>query len=395
MNKAYEKTWQELLAYEGEVLGYLKRAVEDGELARDLFQEVYFQALLNLPQLKPERSLKNWLFTVARNKVINYFRDVGRRRKAPLTEQMSQSENLDTPDHEAIEFALNALPERQRRIFLLREIEGLNYKELSETFGLSTSAVTSLLNRARRNFKKNFQLFFLPKWLQDEAHQLPIDDLLRFVKPEFTDRPVLNHLINRSQKYFSALRLQWDQVRQQFFSLQDLQQLLQQLPDLKTKTVLDAGCATGMVAIHCALKAHKVVALDLNDKFVALLAQTKKILHLQNLSVVRADLRKLPLGATTIDLIFTVLVLHHLPRPQGWFENAARVLKKRGFLVVVEFERHNNKQLADTMHDIWLGFNPSTLKNWAKHNGLHCLNTQGWISKSGVAVRWYIFQKNS
>ncbi|APF18673.1 RNA polymerase, sigma-24 subunit, ECF subfamily [Caldithrix abyssi DSM 13497] len=394
MNKKYRKIWQVLHSYEGEILGYLKRAVEDGEVARDLFQEVYYQALVNLDRLNPDRSLKNWLYTVARNKVINYYRDQNRRAAQPLE---AHHQTLDAPhaktDDEAIQFALQALPERQRKIFLLREIEELDYRQLASEFRLSEAAVTSLLSRARNNFKKQYQLFFLPDWLKRAARQLPLEDVLRFVKPEVTDQPILRNIFEQSQRYFSNIRQQWDLVREQFFTLDHLHQIFSELPELENKTVLDAGSATGMVAINCALKARQVIAVDINRRFVRYLRHIQRTLGLQNLWVVRADLRTIPLRPQSVDLIFATLVLHHLPHPPGWFETAAMLLKAKGHLVIVDFERHNNRQLADTMHDIWLGFAPAAVERWAKDNQMKLAASQQWHSRAGLAVRRYLFEK--
>ena len=394
MNKDYQKVWQELLGFQAEILGYLKRSVEDGEVARDLFQEVYYQALVNLPKLRADRSLKNWLYTVARNKVINYLRDHRRRKMVVFDDQyISDAPQRVAHDSEAVQYALQALPERQRKILLLRELEHLNYQNLAREFALSEAAVTSLLKRARDNFKKHYQLFFLPERLKKEAHLLPIEDLLRFVNPEVTDRPIIQNLIQRSQKYFSDINRQWDDLREQFFSPDHLQRILKHLPRLNDKTILDAGSATGMVAINCALKAKQVVAIDLNRRFTGYLNEIKKLLMLNTLTVIQGDLRRTPLRPQRFDLIFTVLVLHHLPQPQQWFSDAARLLKNGGHLIVVEFERHTDKQLADTMHDLWLGFNPSLIERWGKSNHLQLTFSESWSSKPGLNVRWYLLKK--
>ncbi len=394
MNKEYQKVWQQLRQYEGEILGFIKQSVEDGEVARDLFQDVYYQALLHLPELNPERSLKNWLYTVARNRVLNYFRDSSRRTYQEVQEHHQITDaQFSEVDQEAVQFALKALPERQRKVFLLREIEELDYQTLAKEMNLSEAALTSLLNRARKNFKKHYQLFFLPAWLQNESSTLPLDDLLRFVRPENTDHPILTEVLKKSQSYFSRLKQHWDPIRAQFFRLEHLQNIFKHLPDLSQRIVLDAGSATGMVALNCALKAQKVIALDLNKKFVQHLQQTARTLGLKNLINLQADLRKTPVWHDSIDVIFTVLVLHHLPQPQKWFKTAFQILKPGGQLVVVEFERHHNKQLADTMHDLWLGFQPSLIKRWAKENNLELKTSEQWLSKPGVPVRWYLFVK--
>ncbi len=393
MNKERQKVWQLLRSYEGDVLGYLKQAVGDGETARDIFQEVYLKALENLEHLDARRSLKNWLLTVARNRVLNYYRDSTRFQFKKVEEQDLVSGQGELKEDPGLRFALSQLPPRQRKIFLQRELEELSYQQLAEAFGMSVSAVTSLLKRARENVKKQYRLFYLPDWARKNGHDLPVEDLIRFVKPEGLQEQALVQALEQSQRYFSAVRARWDHLRDRFFSQDRLSAILQFLQPLQSKTILDAGSGTGMVAVNAAIMARRVLALEINAGMIAHLNRLKKQLVLKNLHIVRNDIRRLCVRRATIDAVFSVLVLHHLPQPGLWFNIAANSLKPNGHLVVVEFNRHGDKQLADTMHDLWLGFNPDLIKKWAKKCNLNCVYFEEWKSAEGVPVFVQIFKK--
>ncbi len=394
MIKKTQKIWHILLSFQGEVFGYLKQALGDGEIAKDLFQEVYLRALQHLDELDEQRSLKAWLMTVSRHLVVNYYRDSRRRTFVRLDEQTggSTSARWVTGD-EAVEQALKTLPERQRQVLLRRELDGVSYEALAREFNLSLSALTSLLKRARENLKRHYQLFFLPEWVRKGVRDLPLDDLLRFVSEAPLSSDVMHQVQEESQRFFSRIRHRWDTLRNRFFPQERLEGIFAALEIPGDSVVLDAGSGTGMVAVKAALRARKVIALELNRQMVRQLRQLRKQLGLFNLSIVRADMRRLCLTSESVDFVFATLVLHHLPRPQHWLKETARVLKPGGRFVVVDFDRHGNKQLADTMHDLWLGFPPHVLRRWAEEAGLHEVAGESWQSDEGLPVYYRIFEK--
>jgi len=389
-----ERIWQQLRAYEGDVLGYLKGALGDGEIAKDLFQEVYLSALQHLHSLDEKRSLKAWLMTVARNRVLNYFRDSSRRTFLTVNESTIVTENQAAQyDDEAMRYALEHLPERQRTVLLKRELEGMSYETLAAIMGLTPAAVTSLLKRARENLKRLYRLYFLPDWVRDNPHKLPIDDLLRLVPRENTVRDVLFEMQKESQRYFTRVRWRWDDLHERFFPEEQLNRILSGLGDLRQARVLDAGSGSGKVAAKAALRAGEVVAADLNAPMLERLRELKRTLTLASLKLVRCDLRRLCFKSECFRVVFAALVLHHLPRPEVWIKEAARILQAGGFLVVVDFDRHGNKEFADIMHDLWLGFPPALVERWARQSGLRLLRQQDWQSSEGIPVYAQIFGK--
>jgi RNA polymerase sigma factor (sigma-70 family) len=110
-----DKLWQELFSHEAAVFAFVKSAVGDADIARDLFQDIYLSALKNLPGLDPTRSLKNWLYTTARNRVINYFHHHKRRDYAEFDEQLSHIRINDSVDKDLVSEVLNSIPERQKK----------------------------------------------------------------------------------------------------------------------------------------------------------------------------------------------------------------------------------------------------------------------------------------
>ena len=105
--------------------------------------------------------------------------------------------------------------------------------------------------------------------------------------------------------------------------------------------------------------------MDIHYAMTGELLKTKSELNLKNLHILRGDIKNLPVRENTIDFICFILVLHHIPDPFSVIGNVLQRMKKKGFLVIIDFIRHRQKELADEMHDIWLGFNPEVFKRIA------------------------------
>jgi RNA polymerase sigma factor (sigma-70 family) len=97
-----------------------------------------------------------WLLTIARNVCLSRFDAVRRRGRIELVrDPQSLAEIAAAPEHDdsdllGLDEALARLPARQRRAIVLREWQGLSYAEIADELRLSTSAVETLLFRARR-----------------------------------------------------------------------------------------------------------------------------------------------------------------------------------------------------------------------------------------------------
>ncbi len=392
MDKA-EKIWRQIERYEGEIFSYIKHAVGDGQTARDLCQDVYLSALQNAHKLNADRSLKNWFITVARHRVINYMRDRKKYDDHDPEEQAHSIEPPIQPVDEAVRYALARLPERQRQTLLLQLLDNLRYQELAGRLNLSAPAVTSLLKRARDNFTRSYLLYHLPLNFRRSAKDWQLKDLARFINTfEETDR-ILQRVQERSQNYFGRIRERWDSIRNRFVGRERLEHLLDFLQDQADLPVLDAGAGTGFVSVHAALRGWRVLAMDLNGPMLQHLKSLKRVLNLSHLHVAMGDINHLPLAPGRLSHAVLHLVLHHVPNPQQRLRETAHLIKGGGRLLIVDFMRHRNKALADQMHDLWLGFNPASLEQWAGQGGLQKIHEERWKGDENIEVFSQIYQR--
>jgi RNA polymerase sigma factor (sigma-70 family) len=139
---------------QGRLRSFVRRRVSDEGDAEDILQDVFY-ALVEANWLtRPVEQAGAWLFRVARNRIIDFF-----RKKRPVQFAEEGIEDLlpsaDAGPEEAyvrsllweeLEQALAELPEEQRSVFIAHEIEGRSFKELAAETGVS---VNTLLSRKR------------------------------------------------------------------------------------------------------------------------------------------------------------------------------------------------------------------------------------------------------
>ncbi|MEW5806940.1 MAG: RNA polymerase sigma factor [Acidobacteriota bacterium] len=133
---------------------YLRRMTENSDQAEELTQEVFLRVLRGLSNYREEGREEAWLFQIARNLVLNKLRD---RNRQPKLEMLNDMRNPSYPARQleklGLEQALSRLNDADREIFLLREIAGLGYEEISRVCDLSVDAVKSRIYRARINLR--------------------------------------------------------------------------------------------------------------------------------------------------------------------------------------------------------------------------------------------------
>jgi RNA polymerase sigma-70 factor (ECF subfamily) len=152
--------------FESTVLPHLDAAynlarwiLRDESDAHDVVQESAMRALKYLPTLRGGDALP-WLLQIVRNSAFTWIKGRSRQNALePLTEDLTIADD-STPDPSAIlsdqldaqslMSAVNALPAEFREAIILREIEGMSYKQIAQVTGVSIGTVMSRISRARK-----------------------------------------------------------------------------------------------------------------------------------------------------------------------------------------------------------------------------------------------------
>jgi RNA polymerase sigma factor (sigma-70 family) len=148
------------------LLDFIRSRVRLAEDAEDIVQDVFYQFVVGEDILGPIEKTTSWLFTVARNRIIDWYR---KRRPEAISNLQTEGhpddddelllENMlfdpvGTPDDvyfrslvwEELADALEELPDAQREVFVMHELEGKSFKEIADETGVG---VATLLSRKR------------------------------------------------------------------------------------------------------------------------------------------------------------------------------------------------------------------------------------------------------
>lgn len=156
--------------YYSRLLAYARRFVQQEDEARDILQEsfiVFWEKRETLDNI----SIKSFLFTIVRNKCLNYIKHLSVVQKYQLEYQDSGSENLYqldflTHDNEEVVFeefqkqvnsVIEEMPTRCKEVFLLSRFKGLKNREIAEQLQISTTAVEKHISKAMKLLTKKIK----------------------------------------------------------------------------------------------------------------------------------------------------------------------------------------------------------------------------------------------
>lgn len=138
----------------------------------------------------------------------------------------------------------------------------------------------------------------------------------------------------------------------------------------REQVVVDLGTGTGDLLPYVAGRAGRVIAVDFS---AAMLARARERMRGvpggEAVSFVRGDLEDLPLPDGAADGVVASLVLHHAAEPAVAVREMARVLRPGGRLVLVDFLPHAEEWLREEEGDVWLGFEPTVVREWLENAG--------------------------
>ena len=157
-NRAFERLYRR---HVGDVHRYASTVLSNAADAEDVTQTVFLNAYRAYSAgERPDQAL-NWLITITHNVCRQRFRDGARRpREVVLDEDLSIAPLEDGDERyrqEDIVRALEQLSLNQRAALVLRELEGRSYGEIASILKLSTSAIETLIFRARRAFREQLE----------------------------------------------------------------------------------------------------------------------------------------------------------------------------------------------------------------------------------------------
>ncbi len=155
--------------YEGELYGYLRRYLGDGNLADDVFQNTFLQLFTKIGKYEQGRPVRPWLYTIATHQAIDALRRNGRHQTISLDQEREETAPgeysqllsliesrapgpLDVVQGEErqrlVRASVDQLPETLRQVVLLAYYQGLKYKDVADILGIPVGTVKLRLHAA-------------------------------------------------------------------------------------------------------------------------------------------------------------------------------------------------------------------------------------------------------
>lgn len=157
-------------AYESKIYNLSLRYLGNREDAMDASQEVFLRVFRFLPGFQEESGFSTWIYRIAVNVCKDALAQRAKRTEQPLEYQNEDEESriLEIPDEryrpeELVEQrelkglladAILTLPEQQRQMIIMRDVQGLRYEEIGEILSLELGTVKSRISRAREKLRK-------------------------------------------------------------------------------------------------------------------------------------------------------------------------------------------------------------------------------------------------
>ena len=153
--------------YYSKVLCYVAKMVKDKELSKDITQDIFLKVLEKIKRgsyCEKER-FEQWLMTLSRNSVMDYFRSNSRTNiiqqdeeivfaKLPLFDDSEEDKRLKEETIEHIKLIFNQLPEEQKTIVTLHHYKKYKFKEIADMQNVSINTVLARMRYAIINMRK-------------------------------------------------------------------------------------------------------------------------------------------------------------------------------------------------------------------------------------------------
>jgi RNA polymerase sigma factor (sigma-70 family) len=156
--------------YQQKVFNTAIGLVQDHGMAEDIAQEVFITVFKSILSFNERSSMSTWIYRITVNKSLDHLRSKNRLKRGVFSQLFNKNTGEVIEDKAAFEHpgialerreqarqlfaAINTLPENQKTVFILAQVEELPQKDIAEIMNLSVKAVESLLQRAKVNLRK-------------------------------------------------------------------------------------------------------------------------------------------------------------------------------------------------------------------------------------------------
>lgn len=157
--EGHQESFEKLIVkYRAGAISFAQRYIYDPFTAEDIVQESFAAIYVYRDRYKLDYAFKTYLFTIVRNKCIDYLR---KKRSVPMDDvgatpdhRTPEQEMIQQEDKNIIQQKINELKEDYRTVIYLAEYEELSYNQIADIMGKNLGQVKVLIYRARKKLKK-------------------------------------------------------------------------------------------------------------------------------------------------------------------------------------------------------------------------------------------------
>ncbi len=267
-------------------------------------------------------------------------------------------------------------PNRLRILLLLRS-EELSVAELQEILVMGQSTISTHLSQLKqaglvedRRTGKNS----LYRLKINETKNI-LEGLLAQANEEIpeagTDQATMRRVVKKRQdkmrSFFDSVagRLGKDYVPGKSWK-GVAEALLRVMPPM---VIADLGAGEGAFALLLAQRATKVIAVDTSAKMIEVGREQALRNSVKNVEYRLGDMEELPIEDAAVDLVFFSQSLHHALHPQRAVQEAWRILRPAGRIVILDLAQHRFEEAREMYADEWLGFGETELEAMLEKSG--------------------------
>lgn len=133
--------------------------------------------------------------------------------------------------------------------------------------------------------------------------------------------------------------------------------------------IADLGAGEGLISQLLARRAAKVWCIDNSPRMIEVGTELAKKNGLANLTYKLGDIEHVPLPDASVELAILSQALHHAQHPQTAINEAFRILRPGGQLLLLDLKAHTFEQARELYADVWLGFSENTLHGLLRQSG--------------------------
>jgi len=168
-------------------------------------------------------------------------------------------------------------------------------------------------------------------------------------------------------------------------------QLLRDAPLQRRHSALEIGPGDGAFLLELAPQFERVVAVDTAEAMLNHARDRTAAAKLDNIEFIHGDTRSKQLAGLQVDCVVINMVLHHTPSPGQILRDVAGYLAPGGVVLVTDLCHHDQAWARENCGDLWLGFDPQQLAEWAGAAALTEVASVYLAQRNGFQVQVRLF----